>query len=183
MELIDESLFGFEVGMGYYYAYVPEHPFANASGKVRRHRYIASLSIGRWLRTEEHVHHLDGDKSNDAPSNLQILTAAEHGRIHKTGSTEEVIHNCGYCGVETTNLKYCGNICRAASQVTTDVTKKQLQSLIWDMPYTKVSKILSLSDKGVKKRAVALGCVLPPPRFHVKSTKEKERIRKEILHV
>ena len=31
------------------------------------------------------VHHIDGDPSNDCPSNLQLLTHGDHARIHHEG--------------------------------------------------------------------------------------------------
>jgi hypothetical protein len=34
--------------------------------------------IGRYLRPDEVVHHMDGDKTNDIPSNLLLTTNSEH---------------------------------------------------------------------------------------------------------
>ena len=31
------------------------------------------------------VHHIDGDKANNDPSNLQIMTRSEHSRLHGLG--------------------------------------------------------------------------------------------------
>src|SRR6185312_9268458 len=39
----------------------------------RLHRIIAAAKLGRPLRPDEDVHHLDGDKLNFAPGNLQVL--------------------------------------------------------------------------------------------------------------
>lgn len=46
------------------------------------HRVIGEKIAGRKLRSDEHVHHIDGDKHNNDPSNLMVLTAVEHGRLH-----------------------------------------------------------------------------------------------------
>jgi len=46
------------------------------------HRVIGEMIAGRKLLTNEHVHHMDGDKHNNDPANLQILTAEEHARLH-----------------------------------------------------------------------------------------------------
>lgn len=41
-------------------------------------RYLMSVSLGRFLKAEEHVDHKDDDYSNDSIDNLQILTQAEN---------------------------------------------------------------------------------------------------------
>lgn len=46
------------------------------------HRVIAEQMLGRPLQKGEIVHHKDGDKWNNDPSNLEIMTQAEHARIH-----------------------------------------------------------------------------------------------------
>ena len=40
-------------------------------------------SIGRPLKPDEFVHHIDGNKSNNDPSNLTIVSADIHYRNHK----------------------------------------------------------------------------------------------------
>ena len=47
-----------------------------------QHRVIAEQMIGRPLAQGEHVHHIDGDRSNNDPANLQVMTAAEHASLH-----------------------------------------------------------------------------------------------------
>lgn len=46
------------------------------------HRVIMSQVIGRKLRRDEFVHHIDEDKSNNNPNNLQIMSPSEHARHH-----------------------------------------------------------------------------------------------------
>lgn len=46
------------------------------------HRVIGEQIAGRPLRSDEHVHHIDEDKHNNDPSNLEVLSAAEHLRLH-----------------------------------------------------------------------------------------------------
>jgi len=43
-------------------------------------RYLVSVSLGRYLKKEEHVDHKDDDKTNDELENLQILTLLENNR-------------------------------------------------------------------------------------------------------
>lgn len=60
---------------------------------VHTHRLVAAEKLGRPLHPGEVVHHLDGDKRNNAPSNLMVFASqAEHARWHKLHN-KEVMHN------------------------------------------------------------------------------------------
>lgn len=39
------------------------------------------LQIGRLLRSDEHVHHRNGQRWDNRPENLEVLTASEHARL------------------------------------------------------------------------------------------------------
>lgn len=43
-------------------------------------RYLMCVKLGRLLDANEQVDHIDGDKMNDSPDNLQVLTRDEHSR-------------------------------------------------------------------------------------------------------
>lgn len=47
-----------------------------------KHRIAAEEMLGRLLLPGEIVHHIDHDKTNNDPSNLQVMTQAEHARLH-----------------------------------------------------------------------------------------------------
>lgn len=68
---------------GYWMAYQPDHPSANKRGRVQEHRLIAECWIGRYLRDDEVVHHIDEDRGNNNPSNLIVMPRGWHVRYHK----------------------------------------------------------------------------------------------------
>ena len=54
-----------------------------ANGKTRRkHRIVMEEYIGRQLKSNEIVHHIDGNKRNNDISNLLLTTRSEHAIIH-----------------------------------------------------------------------------------------------------
>lgn len=64
--------------------YFPDHPRAHANGYVYEHVLIAGETEGRIIEPFEVVHHIDGDKTNNDPSNLQVLSGhAEHLALHR----------------------------------------------------------------------------------------------------
>jgi hypothetical protein len=49
------------------------------------HRIVAEKILGRKLKRGEIVHHIDGNKSNNHPSNLEVMTQSEHCKAHDFG--------------------------------------------------------------------------------------------------
>ena len=62
--------------------YVPNSIEARDNGYAPEHRIISSRKPGRDLRDDEVVHHRDGNKRNNRPRNLQVMTRSEHRRTH-----------------------------------------------------------------------------------------------------
>ncbi len=46
------------------------------------HRVVMEKIIGRPLREDERVHHIDGDKTNFRRRNLQLVSKKDHFKIH-----------------------------------------------------------------------------------------------------
>ncbi len=45
------------------------------------HRAVAEEMIGRSLRSDEAVHHINGDKLDNQEENLLVMTRSEHRRL------------------------------------------------------------------------------------------------------
>lgn len=67
---------------GYTYVLRPEHPRAGRSGYVKRANLVMEKTLGRLLRKDEMVHHKNEDKSDDSPSNLEVMTRGQHQHLH-----------------------------------------------------------------------------------------------------
>ncbi len=55
------------------------------------HRVVAEQMLGRPLKKGEVVHHIDGNKRNNDPTNLMIFeNQAAHAKFHKEHPTNEI---------------------------------------------------------------------------------------------
>lgn len=89
-------------GSGYSYVkYMGKH----------QHRAVIEAAIGRKLRSDEVVHHIDGNKKNNDLSNLEVMSQAEHARRHAMERPRCQVEKCkafqhcnGFCAKH--NLRY-----------------------------------------------------------------------------
>ena len=62
-------------------------------------KYLMESIIGRYLESNECVHHIDGDFTNDSFDNLEIVDRSEHSAVHAQ-VYEEINVICVGCGKE-----------------------------------------------------------------------------------
>ena len=68
---------------GYIRVWQPDHPRAFGTGHIHEHTLVAERAIGRAIRPDEQVHHVDGNKANNDPANLSVLTKSAHQKLHR----------------------------------------------------------------------------------------------------
>jgi len=73
---------------GYIMVYMPEHPYCNSNGYVREHRLVMEQRLGRYLRPEETVHHINEIRNDNRDENLELFASREANSIIHTVSVE-----------------------------------------------------------------------------------------------
>jgi len=66
---------------GYIHLKIPDHPRATANGYVREHLVIWEEHHKKELPKGWHIHHINGNKSDNRPENLLALSSRKHSLI------------------------------------------------------------------------------------------------------
>lgn len=170
---------------GYRLIFLPTHHRAmsnsNWDGYVYEHLVVAEENIGRTLRDEEVVHHLNGNRGDNRHNNLLVLEKTEHGRLHawidsgatglETSSKNRVNSMktkdkepsfCELClrTLQDKQLRFCSVDCLSvATRVVERPEKLQLKKDIEKMSYLKIGKKYGVSDNTIRKWAKQYGLI------------------------
>lgn len=165
-------IFREDKGTGYMYCYSPLHYCANNAGKVMEHVMVMADFIGRKLYSNECVHHIDRNKKNNHITNLMLLTLSEHAELHRIEDdgycSERIEKACPVCGSKMFLTKSgehrvnCSVKCSSEASKRFEISKEDLQEMVWKYPTSKVAKILGVSDVAVAKRCKLFGISKPP---------------------
>lgn len=68
-ELIDDQ--------GYVQVFAPDHPNSRKSNRLPKHRMVMSEFLGRPLRKNENVHHINGVKTDNRIENLELWVTSQ----------------------------------------------------------------------------------------------------------
>lgn len=144
--------------LGYVYFIDNEHPLSNKSGKVYYHRHVISFKLGKWIDKSYHVHHIDENKQNNDPSNLELISPKMHGRKHIiNGNNSKKINKCVLCSKKfiTIDDEFCSQSCassyRQKGGIHNKIEKEVLSNLVWQIPVTEIAKIYNCSDVMIGK--------------------------------
>lgn len=153
---------------GYYIIYRPNHHRAFGSGTklagyVYEHIIIAEEDLGRQIKNDEDVHHLDFNKRNNSPENLIVLPGPHHHRLHgwltfnNIKPIQKEILRCKICGNPlrlTLQSKYCSESCMRIGRksIIDNVGLDQIKKDLFELKsLVKVGSKYGMSDNGIKK--------------------------------
>jgi len=171
---------------GYTVIYTGIKTKSETDGYYYEHDSVAEKSLGRKLRDDEVVHHLDLDRANNHPGNLLVLTKGAHSRLHAwirngcfmlyppipraSPTKHPVVHKCSACDKSIYQGIYCSPECAHKKQRVADrPTKEQLLGEIKIFSWEALGLKYKVSSTAVRKWAKAYG--LPHSKREIKIMK------------
>jgi hypothetical protein len=117
--------------------------------------------------------HINGNHYDNRIENLRILCPNCHTQTDTFGSRRKrILHYCEKCGLAlSNNNKFCQecyvafnqtkhNTCAPKNRVL-NLTKEELETLVWEIPTEQIGKRFGVSGKAVEHRCKRLGVTKP----------------------
>jgi hypothetical protein len=146
---------------GYPRVYWPEHPVSNSGGQAMVHRIIAYEKYGSEIFSND-VHHVDGNKLNWKPENLELLSHKDHANLHLHPNAATVIRQCEECKKElslrsqkryNSEKVFCSIKCSSKHKEKINwPSNDELREKLAKSNYVQVGKELGVSDNAIRKR-------------------------------
>lgn len=155
---------------GYKLVYDPENPMCmkadNWDGYVYEHVKAVYDRDGKILTKDQVIHHLDFNRSNNHPSNLIVLSIADHGRLHNwinnissrlgKATFEESLtpaNSCRNCGLRVKqDAIYCSDKCYKFSiRKVPRPSCEELKSAVANMSIESVGRKYGVSGNSIRK--------------------------------
>lgn len=77
---------GYEISGGYVLRKVKNHPFSNRRGYYPEHRLVMEQHLRRFLKEDEVIHHIDGNRKNNELNNLElVINQSKHASMEMVG--------------------------------------------------------------------------------------------------
>lgn len=115
--------------------------------RQREHREVAAATLGRPLRPDEHVHHMNGDKTDNRPENLEVLSVREHALRHPPEKAPPRLIECPRCHRE--RLHHAKGMCRSC------YTRTSLEARIAANPEEARARVLAQKAASYRRRKAA----------------------------
>lgn len=150
-----------KTGVGYYRAYITT--VSNGRKSYMQHRIVAEAFLGvSKSKDAVDVHHIDHDKSNNALSNLDVMSHKENvDEYFENVYRKEyvpVVTKCSRCGVRISNR---ASMCEECSHKSSRITKRPDRDLLFYLllcfNFTFVGNLYGVSDNAVRKWCVTEG--------------------------
>lgn len=167
---------------------MPDHPFCRKDGLVYEHRLVAELKLGRYLKPEESVHHINKNRFDNSPDNLMVFaTRSDHSAYHKGGKAIEIEPGvfivdkkttgkvCPMCGGKKDRYsKYCRRCESTTHRIVERPDKDTLINEIKNSSYVAVGKKYGVSDKSIVKWLIFYG--IDPKTVRTRKDNGKRKI-------
>ena len=150
---------------GYVAVFHPENPGCfkckKHFGWMYEHRYVAEQKIGRHLKVDEEVHHIDHNRMNNSPENLEVLTSFEHRKLHGV-EYSKMRKRCKVCGgVLSSNRRSVCQRCRIEMSNSKYPNDEVFQKELMQFSLSELGRRYGVSGTAIRKRARTRNLVIP----------------------